>query len=36
VAKNCEQGRVLLHAAAKNGNLQAKVKLDELNSNGCE
>lgn len=35
VAKNCEQGRVLLQAAAKIGNTQAKVKLDELNANGC-
>jgi hypothetical protein len=35
VAKNCEQGRVLLNAAMKSGNADAKVKLDELNSNGC-
>jgi TPR repeat protein len=35
VAKNCEQGRVLLKAATKTGNTQAKVKLDELNANGC-
>ena len=35
VAKNCEQGRVLLKAATKSGNAQAKVKLDELNANGC-
>jgi len=35
VAKNCEQGRVLLNAAMKSGNAGAKVKLDELNSNGC-
>jgi hypothetical protein len=36
VAKNCEQGRVLLVAAAKTGDAQAKVKLDELNANGCQ
>jgi hypothetical protein len=36
VAKNCEQGRVLLKAAAKSGNAQAKVKLDKLNANGCQ
>ena len=36
VAKNCEQGRVLLTAAAKNGNAEARVKLDELNTTGCE
>jgi hypothetical protein len=35
VAKNCEQGRVLLKAATKSGNAQAKVKLDELNATGC-
>jgi TPR repeat protein len=35
VAKNCEQGRVLLKAATKSGNAQAKLKLDELNANGC-
>jgi TPR repeat protein len=35
VAKNCEQGRVLLMAATKNGNTEAKVKLNELNTNGC-
>ena len=35
VIKNCEQGRVLLIAAAKKGNVQAKMKLDELNANGC-
>jgi hypothetical protein len=34
-AKNCEQGRVLLKAAVKIGNAQAKTKLDELNANGC-
>jgi hypothetical protein len=35
VEKNCEQGRVLLNAALRSGNAQAKVKLDELNANGC-
>jgi TPR repeat protein len=35
VAKSCEQGRVLLIAATRSGNAQAKVKLDELNTNGC-
>jgi TPR repeat protein len=35
VAKNCEQGRVLLKAAAKTGNTQANVKLEELIANGC-
>jgi TPR repeat protein len=35
VAKNCEQGRVLLKAAVKNGNALAKVKLAELNAHGC-
>jgi hypothetical protein len=35
VAKNCEQGRVLLIAAARSGNPQAKPKLDELNARGC-
>ena len=36
VAKNCEQGRVLLTAAAKNGNAEARAKLGELNARGCE
>jgi len=36
VAKNCQQGRVLLIAAAKTGIAQAKVKLDELDANGCQ
>ena len=35
VAKNCEQARILLMAAAKNGNVEAKVKLNELDRNGC-
>lgn len=35
VEKSCEQGRGLLTSASKNGNAQAKVKLDELNSEGC-
>ena len=36
VAQNCEQAQVLLRTATKSGNAQAKVKLDELNSNGCQ
>jgi hypothetical protein len=35
VEKNCEQGRVLLLAAKRSGNAQAKVRLDQLNANGC-
>jgi len=35
VAKNCEQGRVLLLAAMRSGNARAKVRLDELNTTGC-
>jgi TPR repeat protein len=35
VAKSCEQGRVLLQAAMKSGNAQAKMKLAELNAQGC-
>lgn len=36
VQKNCEQGRILLSAASKTGNPAARVKLDELLTNGCE
>jgi hypothetical protein len=36
VAKSCEQGRVLLLAAARSGNPKAKPKLDELNARGCK
>jgi hypothetical protein len=35
VAKSCEQGRVLLQAATRAGSVVAKVKLDQLNVNGC-
>ena len=35
VAKSCEQGRVLLAAASKNGNVQGQEKLAELDANGC-
>ena len=35
VLKNCEQARVLLMAASKGGNAEAKVKLDELDTDGC-
>jgi hypothetical protein len=35
VTKNCEQGRVLLKAAMKSGNAQAKLKLAELKAHGC-
>jgi hypothetical protein len=35
VAKNCDQGRVLLEAASKSGNVQGKEKLGELQTNGC-
>lgn len=35
VTKSCEQGRVLLIAAARSGNPKAKPKLDELNARGC-
>lgn len=36
VAKSCEQARVLLMAAAKNGNVTAKVKLADLITEGCK
>lgn len=36
VPKSCEQGRVLLTAAARNGDTGAQEKLDELNTNGCQ
>ena len=35
VVKSCEQGRVLLQAAAISGNVQGQKKLDELDTNGC-
>lgn len=35
VPKNCAQGRVLLIAAAKSGDAHAKLKLNELKTNGC-
>jgi len=35
VPRNCEQARVLLRAAAKNGNTQAMLELRKLNSSSC-
>jgi len=35
VAKNCEQGRVLLLAATRSGSAQAKIRLNDLNTKGC-
>lgn len=35
VAKSCEQGRVLLTAASKSGNVQGQEKLQELDTSGC-
>jgi hypothetical protein len=35
VAKNCDQARVLLRAAARNGNTEASKELQTLNRNGC-
>lgn len=35
VARSCEQGRVLLQAAAISGNVRGQKKLDELDTNGC-
>ena len=35
VPRNCQQARVLLRAAAKNGNSEAQQKLRKLNSNAC-
>jgi hypothetical protein len=35
VAKSCEQGRVLLTAASKSGNVLGQEKLGELDKNGC-
>ena len=35
VTKSCEQGRVLLNAASKSGNVQGQEKLEELDANGC-
>jgi hypothetical protein len=35
VAKSCEQGRVLLQAASRSGNVQGQEKLGELDTNGC-
>lgn len=36
VAKNCEQGRILLIAAIKSGNIEAQQKLKDLTANGCK
>ena len=36
VVKNCEQARILLTAATRSGNLQARIKLGELETNGCQ
>jgi PilZ domain-containing protein len=35
VARSCEQGRVLLKAASKSGNVEGQEKLGELDTNGC-
>jgi hypothetical protein len=35
VAQDCDHGKSLLAEAAKNGDAQARVKLDELNAEGC-
>jgi len=35
VPQSCAQARVLLEAAAKRGNAEAKQKLDELPQAGC-
>lgn len=35
VTKNCDQGRILLKAATEHGSTEAKMKLDDLNANGC-
>jgi hypothetical protein len=35
VPKSCEQGRVLLEAASRSGNAQAKEKLSEIHATGC-
>lgn len=36
VAKNCDQTRILLSAAARKGNAEAKKQLEQLNREGCE
>jgi hypothetical protein len=35
VAQDCVQGKSLLAEAAKSGSMQAKVKLDEITTDGC-
>jgi hypothetical protein len=35
VPKNCQQAAVLLRAASKNGNVEAREKLKKLKKNGC-
>jgi len=35
VAQDCVQGKSLLAEAAKGGNMQAKVKLEEISAEGC-
>jgi hypothetical protein len=35
VPKNCEQARVLLRAASRNGNIEALQQLQKLNRSGC-
>jgi hypothetical protein len=35
VAQDCEHGKSLLTEASKSGDAQARVKLDELNAEGC-
>ena len=36
VAKNCDQARVLLKAAAGKGNREARLRLYQLESGGCQ
>jgi TPR repeat protein len=35
VPKNCQQAAVLLRAASKNGNVEAREKLKKLSKHGC-
>jgi hypothetical protein len=35
VPRNCEQARVLLRAASKNGNIEARQQLRKLNESAC-
>jgi hypothetical protein len=36
VARNCDQTRILLSAATRKGNAEAKKQLEQLNREGCE